>query len=111
MARVSSGPRGRQPGGTPPPGGLGPLVTLISILGQFGGCRDHDRPCAAKAGVRGGRRVCLPGAGDSRGGPPVFRYRPRLTKRGLGLKSAAGLAMVERLIPEFDGSTRTSGLV
>jgi hypothetical protein len=35
MARVSSGPRRRQPGGTPPPGGLGPLVTLTLILANM----------------------------------------------------------------------------
>jgi len=35
MARASSGPRGRQPSGTPPPGGLGPLVTLPLILANL----------------------------------------------------------------------------
>ena len=37
MARVSGGPRGRQPGETPPPGGFdwGPLVTLTLILANL----------------------------------------------------------------------------
>ena len=35
MARASSGPRGRQPGGTPPAGGLGPLVTVPLILANL----------------------------------------------------------------------------
>ena len=37
MARVSGGPRGRQPGETPAPGGFdwGPLVTLTLILANM----------------------------------------------------------------------------
>ena len=37
MARVSGGPRGRQPGETPAPGGFdwGPLVTLTLILANL----------------------------------------------------------------------------
>ena len=37
MARVSGGPRGRQPGETPAPGGFdwGPLVTLPLILANL----------------------------------------------------------------------------
>ena len=37
MARISSGPRGRQPGGTPPPGGFdwGALVPLTLILANL----------------------------------------------------------------------------
>ena len=35
MTRVSSGSRGRRPGGTPPPGGPGALVTLTLILANL----------------------------------------------------------------------------